>query len=292
MDVKMTAAMLLFAAAFAGALMALEQWIRSEGSVWTRLWWTYKEWYDEQAAYLFEPRPAVEAAKQHLIIAVGALIGGGVVALLLTPNPLVIVAMFALGIIYPFLEMRGRVQKRRQELLLQIDPALQFMANALQAAPNLEEALLLVAQHMKPPMAQEVRRVVSAYRLGKSLDEALQEMADRCNEPFITSMVMALIVGRRTGGNVALTLRDIALSTREVTKVELDLRTKTKGQQNQFYLVLVLYPVGVMALKEMLPSAWTTLAHTTQGLMAFLGSALVVVVSFVWARSILSAKNL
>ena len=292
MDPTLLVLMLIFAVAFGGALMGLEQWIRTAGSVWTRLWWTYREWYDEQASYLIERRPAVESAKQHLIIAVGSLIAGGVVALLFTSSPLVIVGMFGLGIMFPFLEMRSRVQKRRQELLLQIDPALQFMANALQAAPNLEEALLLVAQHMKPPISQEVRRVVSAYRLGKSLDEALQEMADRCNEPFITSMVMALIVGRRTGGNVALTLRDIALSTREVTKVEMDLRTKTKGQQNQFYLVLLLYPIGVMALKEMLPSAWTTLAHTNQGLLALVGSGLIVVASFVWARSILSAKNL
>ena len=79
MDPTLLVLMLIFAVAFGGALMGLEQWIRTAGSVWTRLWWTYREWYDEQASYLIERRPAVESAKQHLIIAVGSLIAGGVV---------------------------------------------------------------------------------------------------------------------------------------------------------------------------------------------------------------------
>ena len=35
--------------------------------------------------------------------------------------------------------------------------------------------------------------------LGQSLDDALQGMAERCNDAFMTAMVIALVVGRRTG---------------------------------------------------------------------------------------------
>ncbi len=292
MDLATIISLCVMAVALGFGLVALEGWLRSDGSIWAQAWTSYKLWYTEQADYLFERQTAEEYVKQHVIIALSALLLGIFVTVFFVQVPLLAMGFFAAGIFFPFQSIKSRVEKRRHDLLMQIDPALQFMANALQAAPNLEEALLLVSQHLKPPISEEMRRVVTSYRMGVRLDDALQQMADRCSEPFVTSMVMALIVGRRTGGNIAQTLRDIALSTREVTKVERDLQAKTKGQQNQFYLVLAIYPLCVLALKEGLPSAWETLIHTTEGLIAFVISGLIAAVAIVWARSILSAKNL
>lgn len=288
MDRGVLLALVLVAAAVAFGLMSFEQWVRSPDTVWHRIWQTYKRWYDEQASYIFERRPAAEQAKQHMIIAIGALLVGVAVS----SQPLVIAGIFAFGVFVPFMSIRDRVQKRRHDLLMQIDPALQFMANALQVTPNLEEALLLVAQHMKPPISEEMRRVVTSYRMGQNLDAALQGMADRCNDPFVTSMVMALIVGRRTGGNISQTLREIAVSTREVTRIELELASKTKGQRNQFYLVIMLYPITLFGLKQSLPQAWDTLTDTLSGRMALLGSMGIMAVATMWALSILSPKNL
>lgn len=289
MDVAVLGILIVGAAALAGFLLSFDLWLRSEDSFWARAWQTYKKWYDEQAAYLLDRTPAIDHVKMHAAYAIGALVLGLVVAL---TQPVIIVACFGIGVFIPFMLLKNRVQKRRHDLLMQIDPALQFMANALQVTPNVEEALLLVAQHMKPPISEEMRRVVACYRMGQSLDQALQGLADRCNDPFVTSLSVALVVGRRTGGNISQTLRDIALSTREITKVELELSSKTKGQRNQFYLVAALYPLTVWGLKDQLPSAWTTLTSTSSGLLALLGSTLVVVFATVWALGILNPKNL
>lgn len=289
MDSAVLAILLIGATALAAFLLAFEQWLRSENSVWERAWHTYKAWYEEQAAYLLERAPATDHVKMHAAWAIGALLIGLIVAL---TQPIIILGCFGIGVFIPFMLLKNRVQKRRHDLLMQIDPALQFMANALQVTPNVEEALQLVAQHMKPPISEEMRRAVACYRMGQSLDQALQGLADRCNDPFVTSMAIALIVGRRTGGNISQTLRDIALSTREITKVELELSSKTKGQRNQFYLVAALYPLTVWGLKDQLPPAWTTLTTTSPGLLALLGSTLVVVFATVWALGILNPKNL
>jgi tight adherence protein B len=145
---------------------------------------------------------------------------------------------------------------------------------------------------MKPPISQEMKRVVAAFRMGQSLDQALSGMADRCNDPFVTAMVIALIVGRRTGGNISVTLRQIASTTRDAARTEKDMASKTNGQRSQFYFVVALYPISLVSMKLILPTAWVMLTSSFQGLVALFGSVAIVLFATVWALNILDPKNL
>lgn len=278
---------LLAGVAITALLLAFDAWVRVEASLPQRVWQSYKLWYKEYADYLIERMPAKDFGLRHAGAALLGLILGA-----LTEQPMLLVGGFLAGVIYPVIYLKQRLRKRREALQLQIDPALQLIANALQVTPSLEEALVLVAQHLRPPMSEEVARVISGYRLGQSLDDALQGMAERCNDAFMTAMVIALVVGRRTGGNIAVTLRRIAVSTREAVRVELELATKTRGQRNQFFLIALLYPVGLIGLKMGLPTAWDTLINTYFGKVALLASMGVVGIGIAWALKILNPKNL
>lgn len=290
--------MLLLGALIAGAfavcalLLGAYGWVLTPETFPRRLWQRYAAWQQELASYLLDPTTPTQFARRHALMAVGGLVAGVALWLVAADTPIVAVAGLAVGLGAPFFLYPQRVQTRRELLQQQVDPALQFIANALQVAPNLDESLNLVALHLRPPMSEEVARVSAAYRLGQSLDDALQGMAERCNDPFVTSMVIALVVGRRTGGNISATLRRIAHSTREAVRVELELNTKTKGQRNQFYLVALLYPFGLVGLKQGMPTAWQALTDTYMGKVALCASLAVVLVSVVWAQKILSPKNL
>lgn len=278
---------LLAAVALIALFLQLDVWARQEGSLPYRAWLSYRAWYQDQADYLIERMPARSFALRHAGLLLAGLLMG-----VFSEQPLLILGGALAGALIPVMNLKQRVRKRRETLQQQIDPALQLVANALQVTPSLEEALTLVSQHLQAPMAEEVTRVVAAYRLGQGLDEALQGMAERCNDPFITAMVIALVVGRKTGGNIAATLRRIAFSTREAVRVELELTSKTRGQRNQFFLVALLYPIGLIGLKAGLPQAWETLMNTYFGKVALFVSMGVVGVSIVWAMKILSPKNL
>lgn len=276
------------ALALTALLLALDAWVRQSGSLPHRAWAAYRAWFAERAEYLIDRTPVRTHGLKHAGIAVGA----GALAVVVSGDVLLAIAAFGIGAWVPFLLYNQRVQKRREDLQQQIDPALQFIANTLQITPNLEDALQLVAEHFKPPMSEEAARVVAAYRLGQSLDDALQGMATRCNDPFMTSMVIALVVGRRTGGNIASTLRRIAHATREAVRVELELSSKTRGQRNQFYLVVLLYPLGLLALRSSLPEAWISLTTTFAGKTCLAVTACVVAAAIYWAQRILSPENL
>lgn len=288
MDGWILFALVLGALALGGGGLAVDAWLRSDSSFVKRMWAAYRLWYQEYADYLIDRTPARNYAMMHGAVA-GAALLIGVVAL---GQIFISLALLAVGTAVPFMMLRDRATKRRMELIQQIDPALMFMANSLQVTPSVESALLLVAQHMKEPISQEMRRVVAAFRMGQSLDAALQSMADRCNDPFVTALVIALIVGRRTGGNISTTLRQIANTTREAVRVEKDMGSKTNGQRSQFYFVVALYPITLLAMKYALPTGWTTLTTTLQGQVALLGSMGAIIMATVWALSILNPKNL
>lgn len=289
MDVLALSGIAVGATGAAAAVLAVDAWVTARDSLPQKLWAAYEEWYREPATYLLDRTPARSFAIGHVLQLAACLM---VAVVAFNSHPIAVAGALAAGIFGPPYLYLQKANARREALQQQIDPALQFIANALQVTPNLQEALTMVAEHMKPPMSEEVSRVVAAYKLGQTLDDGLQGMAGRCNDPFITSMVIALIIGKRTGGNISATLRRIAHATREAVRVELELRTKTKGQRGQFYLILLLYPLGLIAIKQFLPQVWTVLTETYVGKLTLLFSVMAVVGAIYWARKILNPNNL
>ena len=272
--------------------MAVDAWIREKDSLPRRLWQAYGSWQSELSAYLLDRVTPVQFARSHAGFVLCGLAASLLIMLQIGPSPLIALALMGVGAVVPVVRYQQQVVERKERLQQQIDPALQLLANALQVAPNLDEALRLGSEHLQPPMSEELNLVATSYRLGKTLDEALQDMAQRCNDPFISAMVIALVVGRRTGGNIAVTLRRIAYSTREAVRVELELAAKTRGQRNQFYLIVALYPLGLLGMRFALPTAWEILTHEFVGKAALAVSMAVVVGCTMWARHILSPENL
>lgn len=270
-------------------LLGAEAWARQDSSLARRLWTSFISWYRERTDYLIDRTPpALFVLRQIQISAAAAL------AVLIGTEWDVWFALCTLvGMTWVLmLTLERRVAQRRHALQQQIDPALQLIANAVQVTANLEEALQLVAEAMKPPMSQEMSRVIAMYRLGHSLEEALQTMAARCNDPFITALVIALVMGKRTGGNIAVTLRRIAHATREAVRVESELSSKTRGQQWQFRLIMGLFPLTLILLMKFVPQVWTPLTKTTAGQTTLLFTSLAWAGGAVWARLILNPKRL
>ncbi len=86
-------------------------------------------------------------------------------------------------------------------------------------------------------------------------------------------------------------MRRIAQSTRESVRMEQDLKSKTRGQRNQFYVVLFLYPLTLLALKSAQPETWQQLVTTDAGRLTLCASIAVVIAASVWAHHILHPKN-
>jgi tight adherence protein B len=139
----------------------------------------------------------------------------GVLGAFLLANIFVALLFAVAGSLIPYawlLRARSQRQKRMAEQLADV---LSILASSLRAGHSFLQALDQVANEIKDPSAAEFHRVVSEIRLGRSVDDAMIEMADRIGSEDMRWAVMAVNIQRQVGGNLAEVLDIVANTVRE-----------------------------------------------------------------------------
>ena len=141
---------------------------------------------------------------------------GGLVGLLLGGNFLLLVVGVAVGWLLPKLWL-GRKRKRRLKAFnAQLADTLQLISGSLAAGMSLAQSVDTVVREGQEPVAGEFKRVLVETRLGVSLDDAMQGIAERLESADFAWVVMAIRIQRvpseNLGGGVAARLIAIVLA--------------------------------------------------------------------------------
>lgn len=118
--------------------------------------------------------------------------------------------------------VRRRSGEKKKRLQEQLPEALVLVANALSSGASLVQALEHAVRESRPPISEELGRVVDEVRIGVGLDDALGGLNERITMPELESIVVALTMQRRTGGNLA----ELLMSGADMLKD----RARLKGQ--------------------------------------------------------------
>jgi tight adherence protein B len=112
-------------------------------------------------------------------------------------------------VVFAFLiKFTGNREKRRFEK--QLPDTLTLMATSLRAGYSLLQAVEAVASEAQDPTAREFGRALVEARLGRSVSEALNGIAERTQSEDFTWAVMAIEIQREVGGNLAEVLSTVA----------------------------------------------------------------------------------
>jgi tight adherence protein B len=106
--------------------------------------------------------------------------------------------------------------QRQRKFTGQLPDTLQLLAGTLRAGYSLLQGVEAVAQEVEDPMGRELRRVLAEARLGRPLEEALDDAAKRMSSGDFEWAVMAIKIQREVGGNR--TLAAAAASWRRSTR--------------------------------------------------------------------------
>jgi tight adherence protein B len=140
---------------------------------------------------------------------------------------------------------------------------------------------------MKPPITQEFGRVLQEYRLGTDFDQAMLNMARRVESRDLDILVNAVMVTRRSGGNVGEIFQNIAATIRERLRIEGKVKAMS-ATGNMQALVMSAMPFGIMvALWFMQPEYIYVMFSTSLGLLALVVVIVMVVAAFFWIRWIM-----
>ncbi|MFY9263971.1 MAG: type II secretion system F family protein, partial [Solirubrobacterales bacterium] len=124
------------------------------------------------------------------------------------------------------------------------------LASALAAGHSVRGALLGVGASVPRPLAAELDRVAVDLTLGQTVDDALAALRGRTASSRVESVVGAIALQRRCGGDLAELMRDLAAAFRARDLARRDAHAATA--QARFTAILVAaMPLAAGAMTEL-----------------------------------------
>lgn len=107
----------------------------------------------------------------------------------------------------PDMWLKRKAEGRMVEVNRALPDALDLMVICIEAGLGFDAALGRVADRMKGPLADEIRRTLSEMSMGKRRRDALKTMVTRCPAPDLVSFVAVVSQADQTGVSIGNVLR-------------------------------------------------------------------------------------
>lgn len=127
----------------------------------------------------------------------------------------------------------------------QLLDSVNLICSSLKAGFSLIQSLNEVVKQGKEPIASEFRVVIEEIGIGKSYDEALNNLIERNSIEEIEIMATAIMINKKYGGNLSHILDVVSETLRERRRLKEQIRTLTaQGRLSGIILVLLPFVVG------------------------------------------------
>lgn len=151
-------------------------------------------------------------------------------------------AGFVVGAIFPLWYVRFKRNSRQEALRRQLSDAFDLMARILRAGQSMPQAMQGVATEFTPPIAEEFAFCSEQQNLGLSPEISLRDLARRTGLVEMNIFVVAVLVQRQVGGNLAEILEKLAHLVRERYKMRGTIRSLTAEGRMQAAVLMALPP--------------------------------------------------
>ena len=132
----------------------------------------------------------------------------------------------------------GKAIKRRvNKFTVKFPDAIDLLVRGLRSGLPISETMGVVGNEVDGPVGEEFRAVSDKMKIGRSMDAALQETADRLGTPEFQFFVITIAIQRETGGNLAETLANLADVLRKRAQMKLKIRAMSSESKASAYIV-------------------------------------------------------
>ena len=138
-------------------------------------------------------------------------------------------------------------ERRRAKFNLQLPEALATMSNALRAGFSISQAFDAVVDLDEAPVSEEFRILQQQIRIGMGFEDALESLSQRVGSDDLTLVTTAILISRKTGGNVTEIFDKISDTIRGRMKIERKVKTLTaQGRMQGVIVSLMPFVLGVI----------------------------------------------
>jgi tight adherence protein B len=135
-------------------------------------------------------------------------------------------------------------------------------------------------------MGKEMRRVVTEARLGRDLEEALEDTAVRTGSADFAWAVMAIRIQREVGGNLAELLMTVAETMIQRERLRREVKSLTAEGRISAIVLGLLPPALAVVMYIINPEYMSPLFHDFTGQLALGLAVVMMIVGFLWMRQV------
>jgi tight adherence protein B len=209
--------------------------------------------------------------------------------IMLFPPGLALILIVAATIL-PVAWLHRRRKKRLRVFQTQLPSTLNLLSGSMRAGFSFAQGLESVANEAVEPTRRELQRVFTESRLGRPIEDALEDSANRMTSVDLMWAVMAIRIQREVGGNLAELLDTVADTMTQRERIRHEIKALTA--EGRFSgIILGIFPIafaGVLYLVQ--PDYISELFHSSVGIMAMIASGIMTFFGFLWLKKILAIE--
>ncbi|RME61601.1 MAG: pilus assembly protein TadB [Alphaproteobacteria bacterium] len=174
------------------------------------------------------------AATGLIIAAVTVLVFLAVLGL---PLALSILVGIVVGVGLPHFVVGRLIASRIKKFTQQFPDAIDLIVRGLKSGLPVNQSIAAVSREFADPVGAEFRHVTDKVKLGKTMESALWDMAQRIDTPDFKFFVITLAIQRETGGNLAETLGNLSDILRKRQQLKLKIKAMSSEAKASAYIV-------------------------------------------------------
>ncbi len=129
------------------------------------------------------------------------------------------------------------IKRRIAKFTAKFPDAIELLVRGLRSGLPVTETIGVIGNEVDGPVGEEFRMVSDKMKIGKSMDAALQDTADRLGTPEFQFFVITIAIQRETGGNLAETLANLATVLRQRGQMKLKIKAMSSESKASAYIV-------------------------------------------------------
>jgi tight adherence protein B len=143
--------------------------------------------------------------------------------------PLALIAGLGFGFFLPHTFLKIKTGAREKKFIKFFPESIDTMVRSIRSGLPIAEAVNVVATEMPDPVGEEFRSIRDGVRMGRSLEEAMWDVAKRINIAEYRYLIIAMSIQKETGGNLGETLHNVG----DVLRKRRQMRLKIKAMSSE-----------------------------------------------------------
>jgi len=176
--------------------------------------------------------------RNYIYVSVGLALGLAALLLVFTRAPLLSLGVGLLvGAGLPHMVVNSLINRRTNKFITKFPDGIDLLVRGLRSGLPVTETLGIVSTEIPGPVGSEFKTIIDRMKVGKTMEDALQDTADKLGIAEFNFFTITLAIQRETGGNLAETLSNLANVLRQRAQMKLKIKSMSSESKASAYII-------------------------------------------------------